>query len=106
LITKPLSKNLAGVGKNRRFDEVIDDEDFEDMQVICKRGDEEIPIAKPSRAFYFGDRNLYELLKFLAGKRGRRCFADLVHRPFPNTANHSDCLDFQPAIGIVSSCGQ
>src|SRR5688572_19715151 len=53
-------EELAGVGKNRRFDEVIDDEEFEDIQVICKRGDEEIPIAKPSRAFYFGDRNLYE----------------------------------------------
>ena len=50
---------LAGVGKNRRFDEIIDDEEFEDIQVICKRGGEEIPLAKPSRAFYFGDRNLY-----------------------------------------------
>ena len=53
-------EELAGVGKNRRFDEVIDDEEFEDIQVICKRGTEEIPIAKPSRAFYFGDRNLYD----------------------------------------------
>lgn len=53
-------EELAGVGKNRRFDEVIDDEEFEDIQVICKRGDEEIPLAKPSRAFYFGDRNLYD----------------------------------------------
>src|SRR6266571_1403240 len=51
---------LAGVGKNRRFDEVIDDEEFEAIQVICKRGDEETPLAKPSRAFYFGDRNLYD----------------------------------------------
>lgn len=53
-------EELAGVGKNRRFDEVIDDEDFADIQVICKRGDEEIPLARPSRAFYFGDRNLYD----------------------------------------------
>ena len=53
-------EELAGVGKNRRFDAVIDDEEFEDIQVICKRGDEEIPLAKPSRAFYFGDRNLYD----------------------------------------------
>ena len=53
-------EELAGVGKNRRFDEIIDDEEFEDIQVICKRGDEEIPLAKPSRAFYFGDRNLYD----------------------------------------------
>ena len=51
---------LAGVGKNRRFDEVIDDGEFENIQVICRRGKEEIPIAKPSRAFYFGDRNLYD----------------------------------------------
>ena len=53
-------EELAGVGKNRRFDEVIDDEEFEDIQVICKRGAEEISLAKPSRAFYFGDRNLYD----------------------------------------------
>ena len=51
---------LAGIGKNRRFDEIIDDEEFEDIQVICKRGEEVIPLAKPSRAFYFGDRNLYD----------------------------------------------
>jgi hypothetical protein len=54
-------EELAGVGKNRRFDYAIDeDEEYEDIQVICKRGDVEIPLAKPSRAFYFGDRNLYE----------------------------------------------
>src|ERR1035437_5138948 len=51
---------LAGVGKNRRFDEVIDDQEFEDIRVVCKRGAEEIPLAKPSRAFYFGDRSLYD----------------------------------------------
>jgi hypothetical protein len=53
-------EELAGVGKNRRFDEVIDNEDNEEIQVICRRGAEEIPLAKPSRAFYFGDRNLYD----------------------------------------------
>lgn len=53
-------EELAGVGKNRRFDEVVDDVDSDDIQVICKRGDEEIPLAKPSRAFYFGDRRLYD----------------------------------------------
>ena len=53
-------EELAGVGKNRRFDEIIDDEDNEEIHVICKRGGEEIPLAKPSRAFYFGDRNLYD----------------------------------------------
>lgn len=53
-------EELAGIGKNRRFDEVVDDEDNEQAQVICRRGGEEIPLAKPSRAFYFGDRNLYD----------------------------------------------
>jgi hypothetical protein len=53
-------EELAGIGKNRRFDEVIDDEGNEDVQVICKRGGDEIPLAKPSRAFYFGDRALYD----------------------------------------------
>lgn len=48
-------EELAGVGKNRRFDEVIDEEENEDVQVICRRGEEEIPLARPSRAFYFGD---------------------------------------------------
>lgn len=53
-------EELAGVGKNRRFDEVIDDDENDEIQVICKRGDKEIPLAKPSRAFYFGDRALYD----------------------------------------------
>lgn len=53
-------EELAGVGKNLRFDEVVDDAEFEDIQIICKRGGEEFPLAKPSRAFYFGDRNLYD----------------------------------------------
>ena len=53
-------EELAGLGKNHRFDEVIDDEDNENVQVVCRRGGEEIPLAKPSRAFYFGDRNLYD----------------------------------------------
>lgn len=51
---------LMGVGKNRRFDAVVDDAGYEEISVICRRGDEEIPLAKPSRAFYFGDRQLYE----------------------------------------------
>src|SRR6476469_1192899 len=53
-------EELAGVGKNRRFDELVDDQDAEDIQIICRRGTDEIPLAKPSRAFYFGDRQLYE----------------------------------------------
>lgn len=53
-------EELAGIGKNRRFDEVIDDDENDEIQVLCKRGDQEIPLAKPSRAFYFGDRALYD----------------------------------------------
>jgi hypothetical protein len=57
-------EELAGVGKNRRFDEVIDDEENEEIQVICKRGDEEIPLAK--RAAYgtpsIGQTQYYESL--------------------------------------------
>src|ERR1700679_3557569 len=53
-------EELAGIGKNRRFDEIIDDEESEDIQIICKRGNEEISLAKPSRAFYFGDPNPYD----------------------------------------------
>jgi hypothetical protein len=53
-------EELAGLGKNRRFDEAVDDDENEELQVICKRGDEEVQIARPSRAFYFGDRNLYD----------------------------------------------
>jgi hypothetical protein len=53
-------EELIGVGNNRRFDALVDDEKSEDIQVICKRGADEIPLAKPSRAFYFGDRNLYD----------------------------------------------
>ena len=53
-------EELAGVGKNRRFDEIIDDEEFENIQVICKINGVETPLAKPSRAFYFGDHTLYD----------------------------------------------
>jgi hypothetical protein len=38
---------------------VIDDKEDDSIQVICKRGDTEIPLANPARAFYFGDRVLY-----------------------------------------------
>lgn len=53
-------EELAGIGKNRRFDEAIDDDENEEIRVLCKRGDEEIPLARPSRAFYFGDHKVYE----------------------------------------------
>lgn len=51
---------LAGVGKNRRFDEGIDDEENENIEVICRRPNPtpendndcfiEVPLEKPSRA--------------------------------------------------------
>lgn len=63
-------EELAGIGRNRRFDELIDDEELEDIEVVCRKinpdaksaADKfvEVPLAKPARAFYFGDRNLYE----------------------------------------------
>lgn len=73
---------LAGIGKNRRFDEVVDDEDFGDILVVCRRGDEEIPLAKPSRAFYFGDRNLYdqEARRFDQEEKGRILNSDQFPR--------------------------
>ena len=75
-------EELAGVGKNRRFDEVIDDAEFEEIQVICKRGADVIPRAKPSRAFYFGDRNLYdqEAKRFDQDEKARILNTDLFTR--------------------------
>ena len=53
-------EEFAGIGKNRRFDQKIDDAEDEEIQVIYKRGDKELPLAKPSRAVYFGDRVVYD----------------------------------------------
>ncbi len=63
-------EELNGIGRSKPFDDCIDDPDNSDIQVICRRpnpatkGEDDafldVPIAKPSRAFYFGDRNLYE----------------------------------------------
>jgi len=63
-------EEFAGVGRNHRFDEVVNDEEDESIQVICRRPNPstkmdsnkfiDVPLAKPSRAFYFGDYNLYE----------------------------------------------
>ena len=66
-------EELAGVGRNRRFDEIIDDEGLLDLQVICRRGEEEIPLANPSRAIYFGDRGLYnqEANRFVETEKAR-----------------------------------
>src|ERR1700690_2009891 len=76
---------LAGLGRNRRFDDIIDDDESEEIQVICKRGDQEIPLARPSRAFYFGDRSLYdqEAKRFDQGERVRILNTDEFARNGP-----------------------
>ncbi|MDD5198987.1 MAG: SIR2 family protein [Terrimicrobiaceae bacterium] len=53
-------EEIAGIGRNARFDSVIDDKNDDSIQVICKRGGDEIPLANSARAFYFGDRVLYD----------------------------------------------
>ena len=53
-------EEIAGIGRHEKFDALIDDKDNDAIQVICKRGIEEIPLANPARAFYFGDRVLYK----------------------------------------------
>ena len=78
-------EELAGVGKNRRFDELVDDEEVDTIQVICKRGGEEIPLARPSRAFYFGDRKLYdqEAKRFDQAEKARILNVDRFDRNLP-----------------------
>src|SRR4051794_4757410 len=75
-------EELAGIGKNRRFDEVIDDESDDSIQVFCKRGDEVFQLARPSRAFYFGDRELYETeaQRFNQGEKARILNTDTFRR--------------------------
>lgn len=36
-------EEIAGIERSARFDAIIDDKEDETIQVICKRGDEEIP---------------------------------------------------------------
>jgi hypothetical protein len=55
-----LIDELRGAGKNRRFEEKLDDENDDEIEVIYKRGAKEISLAKPSRAVYFGDRAVYD----------------------------------------------
>ena len=38
-------EEIAGIGRHLRFDAVIDDKDADSIQLICKRGDDEIPLA-------------------------------------------------------------
>ncbi len=53
-------EEFAGIGKNPRFDQKVDDDEDEEIQVIYKRGNIELPLARPSRAVYFGDRVVYD----------------------------------------------
>lgn len=53
-------EELAGQGKIPRFDKKLDDDDDDEIEVIYKRGDTQISLAKPSRAVYFGDRAVYD----------------------------------------------
>jgi hypothetical protein len=62
-------EEVAGIGRQAQFDKALEDQDFEDIEVVCRKVKpgavgpdrfEEIPLAKPARAFYFGDRKLYE----------------------------------------------
>lgn len=75
-------EELSGIGRNHRFDEALEDEEFEDIEVVCRKirpgikgpnRFEEIHLAKPARAFYFGDRYLYEqeAQRFEQGERER-----------------------------------
>jgi len=51
-------EELAALARGAVSTKSLTTTDFDDIQVICKRGDEEIPIAKPSRASYIRDRSL------------------------------------------------
>ena len=42
-------EELAGLGKIPRFDDKLDDNDDDEIEVIYKRGETEISLAKPSR---------------------------------------------------------
>lgn len=75
-------EEIAGVGRHPRFDAVIDDTEDESIEVICKRGGEELPLANPARAFYFGDRVLYdqEARRFELGEKQQILNTDTFHR--------------------------
>ena len=92
-------EEIAGIGRNARFDAVIDDKEDESIQVICKRGDEEIPLANPSRAFYFGDRVLYdqEARRFDLGEKQQVLNTD----PFPRNEKRFDELKRACQRGFV-----
>jgi hypothetical protein len=87
-------EEIAGIGRHARFDEALEYEEFEDIEVVCRKirpgvtGEdrfEEIPLAKPARAFYFGDRNLYdqEAKRFAHEEKARVLNTDLYSRNLP-----------------------
>ena len=46
--------------EHETFNSTLDDDELDDgSQVVWKKGEEEVPLAKPSRALYYGDRELY-----------------------------------------------
>ncbi len=75
-------EEIAGIGRCPRFDGVIDDKDDDSIQVICRRGTDEIPLANPARAFYFGDHLLYdqEAKRFDLGEKQQTLNTDTFHR--------------------------
>lgn len=44
-------EEIVGLGRHAAFDSVLDDKEDETIEVICRRGGEELPLANPSRAF-------------------------------------------------------
>lgn len=51
---------LAGKDRYRRFDAKLDDDSDDEIEVIYKRGETQMYLAKPSRAVYFGDKGVYD----------------------------------------------
>jgi len=93
-------EEIAGIGRHAAFDTVIDDKDDDSIQVICKRADgTEIPLANPARAFYFGDRVLYngEAKRYDLGEKQRVLNTD----QFPRNERRFDELKRACKRGFV-----
>lgn len=81
-------EEITGAHRSDRFDEVIDDEADDKIEVICRRPNPDaegkddkyidIQLARPSRAFYFGDGNVYrqELQRFSQAEQASVLAAD------------------------------
>jgi hypothetical protein len=92
-------EELAGIGRKASFDAVIDDKEDGSIQVVCRRGGDEIPLANPARAFYFGDRILYkqEASRFELGEKQRVLNTD----QFPRNEKRFDELKRACQRGFV-----